>query len=325
MQYTDVVCYKDLVELSREDVIKLYQDFIKNTEYDIRNSILMLPTLRLRFREYREVLRGLILGYHVRLYFGRKSPKIPGFDESDLELLLPQLEEIHKSLRLRRYKIIERIIITDMIFRLYYDLCEKYNFESTLSDFRELQDIVKNLTVDKASRYAVIERDYMPYDRHHGANVMNIHYPEALAGFKVACLPLLSWSGVLQLGMLQFFASGRWKKVRKVVSEIKDVEPEKIMTEPTKEFLKDCEYEFDKNIKSYITFVKKFIKEVESIIHEKDPIEEFILSCLPATFLELCDMAKEIGFDLEKIGSKLYDLVRRGVIKEEKGVFKVVK
>jgi len=324
-QYVDILYYKSMSELSKHEIIDLYYNFMKNTELDYHNTILLLPNIRERFREYREALRGLILGYHVQLYFSRQAPKVPGLDEADLELMIPMLEDIHNKLKLRKYKVIERIIITDMTFRLYYYLCEKHNFESVLYEYLEIKNAVKNFTDAEIGRYAIIERDYMPYDRHHGANVSNIFYPEALDGFKRKCLPLLTWSGVISLGIQHFFTSGRWEEVRDTVSKIKNVKPEKIIADPTEAFLDYCKRELNKQSLSYIKFVRKFIKEVEAIMQEKDPIEEFVLSCLPATFLELCDKAVEIGFDLEKIIFKVRDLIRRGIVKDDKGVLKISK
>ena len=324
-QYVDILRRKNVSELGKREIIDLYYNFMVNTEPDCRNNIWLLPSIRLRFKEYREALKGLVLGYHIKLYFLRQTPKVSGFDRVDLELTVPMLEDIHNELKLRKYKVIERIIVTDMTFRLYNYLCEKYDFESVLLDYLKVKDTMKNLTNDQVDRYPIIEKKYTPYNRYHGAVGFCISYPEALNEFKRKCLPLLSWSGVIGLSMFQFFASGRWEEVRDTISKIRNVKPEKIIADPTEAFLDYYKRELNERILSYIRFVRTFIKNVEAMVQEKDPIEEFILSCLPAPVLQLCERAVEAGFDLKKVVFKVRDLIRKGVIKDYKGVLKINK
>lgn len=322
IQYTDVVSTAELRELSESDAIKLYMDFVRNTENDIHTTVLMLPNLRDRFREYRDALNGLILGVDVKLYFSRERPEVPDYDPSELEYYTKDLKTIYGDLKLRKYKVIERIIITDMLFRLYYNI---YNeIKDILKEYRKLKKEVLNFTMSKAAKFAFIERDYVPYDRQKGANVMNIHYPEQLGGFKSSCFPLLSWSGVLQMGMLHFFASGRWLEIHQAIDELKSGASKRgRITDPSDEFLEDCEDAFDRCVRGYKSFLQRFVDEVKAIVQDRDPIEVFILSKLPTTFFDLTNNAKNEGFDPAEVMHKLEDMVRRGLVSIDG--FKIIK
>jgi len=331
MQYVDAISTKELREYAKENPVSFYIEFIKNTENDVRTSVLQIPSLRERYREYRNALYGLVLGKDVKLYFSRNAPTIPEYSPDELEFYLQddkKLEEL-KTLKLRKYKVIERIIITDMLFRLYYDLYPK--LKDILSKYREVLRLVKNFTVYKSARYALIERDFMLFDRHNGANVMNIYYPEQLRGFKSMCFPLMSWSSLIQLGMLHFFASGRWYEVNDVVGELKSytvggktVKPN-VITEPTSEFIDDCKMHYERGVEQYKNMLERFLTEVKAILEEKDPTEEFILSTLPASFFEIYEKAKAIGLDVDDVIFKLKDLIRRGVVKIDGDRFKLAK
>jgi len=318
MQYTGAISTTELRDLAEKDPVKLYLDFIRNTENDVHTTVLLPPNLRKRFFEYRNALYGLVLGKDVKLFFSKEAPEIPEWTPSDLEFYSVDVEDL-KHLKLRRYRVIERIIITDLLFRLYYDLYPK--LKDILKKYRKVDKIVKNFTIRKSSRYAMIEKDYVPFDRHYGSTVVNIHYPEQLNGFKAICFPLLSWSGVVQLGMLYFFASGRWEVVSEAVSELKQYEINgriirpKLITEPTEEFLQDCRDHYEHQVDKYIGVLERFINEVRSIVDERDPVEMFILSCLPATFFDIYEKARSQGYDPDEVVSKLKSLIRRGKVK----------
>ena len=324
MQYVNVVSTRELREYAEDNPVKFYIEFVKNTENDVDTTILQIPSLRERYREYRNALYGLILGKDVKLFFSKDVPSIPEYSPEDLAFYL-QKEVESKLLKLRKYKVIERIIVTDMLFRLYYDIYPR--IKNILKKYREVLKLVKNFTVYKSAKYALIEREFTLLDRHKGANVMHIYYPEQLNGFKSTCLPLMSWSSLVQLGMFHFFASGRWEEVNQVVGELKAFEingkliKPNVITEPTDEFLEDCKLHYEKGVENYISMLERFITEAQSIMEEKDPVEMFILSNLPSTFFEIYEKAKAQGYDTDDVIFKLKDLVRRGIVKIDGGRF----
>jgi len=330
MQYVNVASTRELREYAEENPVEFYTEFVRNTENDVKSTILQIPSLRERYREYRNALYGLVLGRDVQLYFSKNAPAIPEYNPEELEFYLSDEKITNlKALKLRKYKVIERIIITDMLFRLYYDMYPK--LEDTLRKYRNITKLVKNFTVQKSMRYASIERDYVFLDRHKGANVMHIYFPEQLRGFKSACFPLMSWSSLVQLGMFHFFASGRWVEVNQTIGEIKSytvgskvVKPN-VITEPTDEFLEDCKEHYERGVDSYKYTLERFIIEVESILEEEDLIEKFIKSILPATFFDIYDKAKSLGYNMDEVMYKLKDLIRRGIVKIDGDRFKLAK
>jgi hypothetical protein len=183
---------------------------------------------------------------------------------------------------------------------LYYSIYDK--IKDVLKEYRKARRLVKEFTAKQAARYAVIEREYTPYSRSNGANVYSVYIPQMLKGFISSCFPLLSLSGVLQLALLNFFASGRFTDFDIEASEI---------------FLEDCKYQLERHVDGYVNLLRRFVNEVNAIVEEKDPLEELILSSLPATFFDIYDKAKTIGYDPDEIMFKLKDLIRRGKIKVE--------
>ena len=310
LQYVDEATdIKDFRHLVDENKLKVLSDFIKpNTVEDIRTTVLMLPNLRDRFKELKEALYGLILGRDVILYFAREEPVEMLWEMDRLNLDILTL----KNLRLRKYSVIERIITVDLVFRLYYTIYGIIKEE--LKKYRKARSYVKNMTIKQSSRYATIERSYTPFERKDGSNVMHIYVSRMLHGVISSCFPLLSMSGVFQLAMLNFFVSGRYTEVNEILSGLKSTRK---LSKPSEAFLQDCEYHFERAVESYGALLDRFANEVKAIIEEKDPIEEFIKSCLPATFFDIYEKAKVQGFDVDEVMFKLRDLIRRGVIKSD--------
>jgi len=311
MQYVEAYSVSELRARAKEEPVDLYLEFVNNCEEDVRSSILILPSLKSRFREYRNSLHGLILGRDVRLFFSKDVPEIPEWDVSDLEYYITNVDEV-KKLKIRKFRVIERIIVTDIVFRLYYDAYPK--IKDALKEYREARDLVKNFTVRKSGLYAARVKDYILFDRYHGAVGLTLSYPGQLRGFVSACFPLMSMSSVVQLGMLYFFASGRWYEVNEGLAEAGS---RGRISEPTDEFLEDCRLHYESHVERYANFLRRFASEVRAIAEEVDPVEKFIKSCLPATFFDLYDRAKQLGYDVDEVVFRLKDLVRRGVVKAD--------
>lgn len=306
-QYVGVANISDLRSLSDVDPVHLYLEFNKPSDEDVDTTILMPPNLREWYIRYRESLRGKVLGKDVVLMFSIHDEVIVDWDQSDLEYYLitrgfDSLMEHESKLRLRKYKVIERVITTDMLFRLYYSISDRIRDE--LTRFWELRREVAFFNMRRATRYAFVERDYLPYNREHGGNAMHIYHPQELRGFKTKCFPLLSWSGLIQLGMLHFIVSDRWRELN-------------IFKNVPYEFIKECEEEFDKHVNRYKAHLKNFIAEVERIKAEEDPLERFILSNLPATTLEICERGEMIGYRWSEVLSTIESLRKRGLIFEK--------
>lgn len=311
MQYTSALSVHELRELGENDPIKVYLDFANNTECDKYTSVLMLPNMRERFREYRNSLYGLVLGKDVELFFSKDFPQIIEWDISDLELSLKNVNAL-ANLKLRRHGVIERMIVTDLTFRLYYTMHPRIS--DVIGEYREVKKHVLNMTTRQSSRYATIEKTYTPFDRHSGASAINITYPEQLGGFISSCFPLMSLSGVVQLGMLHFFSSGRWIEVNEALEKAGS---RRRITKPSEAFLSDCEVHFEVCVDRYVNVVKRFVNDVKSILDEEDPVEKFILSTVPATFFDIYERAKSLGYDVDEVLFKLKDLIRRGKVRAD--------
>lgn len=316
MQYIDVLSTEDLRKKANESALEIYKEFVKNTQNDVHSTILLMPNLRERFKEYRKALNGLILGKDVELFFSKDYPAVIDYDPSELEFYIDRLDEVLADVKLRKNRIIERIIVTDMLFRLYYDLHPK--LKDLLKEYRALKEELKNLTFRKAERYASAEKSFIVFDRHDGANVVHIYYPEQLRGFIASCLPLMTLSGLVQMGMMHFFVSERYSEVNETTLEAKK---RKGITEPTDEFLADCELHYEKAVDRYIALLETFISNAKAVLEEKDPIERFILSNLPCTLLQLLDKAHGV-FSTDDVVAKVKDLVRRGIVRYENEILK---
>jgi len=292
-------------------------NFIKNKEEDKLTTVLMPSQLKERFREYRNALYGLYLGRDVKLYFSKDAPEIPEWEPDELFYYVADVKEM-KQLKLRKNRIIERIIVTDLLFRLYYDIYPK--IKHLLKEYREMKKLLKNFTMKQSAMYSSKMKEYIPFDRHYGATTMNVYCPEQLLGFKASCFPLMTLSGVIQLGMLHFFVSGRWEEINEVVSELKSYEvggklvKPNVIEEPSEVFLSDCKNHYDDCVRYYTTLLRRFIDDVKKIAEERDPLEQFILSSLPISYIDLYVQGIQQGYEGDEIIFKLRDLVRRGII-----------
>jgi len=321
MQYIPAISTAELREFAREDPVRFYLSFLKNTSNDIETTIVLPSSLKERFEEYRQALHGLILGKDLKLFFSKDSPEIPEWNPSDLEFYISDLKKLDeiKRLKLRRYKVIERIIITDMVFRLYYDLYPE--LKSALKKFRKARNMIKNFTIRQSMKFDAMVKDYVPYGRGYpNMRVIHVHFPEQLPGMKSSCFPFLTMSGVIQLGMLHFYISKRYKEVNDAVSEAKSFEvqgrvvcPNRI-SEPSDLFLSDCELQYNLHVKQYVSMLEEYAKVVEQIYQEDDPIRHFIVSQLPCTYFELVDLSANSPFEVQEVMHTLKKMVEEGVV-----------
>jgi len=312
LQYVSgVTDIKDLAKKVDENKLAVLREFVKpNVFEDTRTSVLLPPNLRERFKELRKSLYGLILGKDVILYFSKDNPIEVAWE--DVHEMLWEMEELKmdilllSDLKLRKYSVIDRILVTDLIFRLFYDIYSE--IEDQLKEIRKIRELVKNMTFDQSAKYTTIEVSYSPFTMHEGANVTNLYVPQTLKGFLSALFPFMTLSGVIQMALLDFFASGRYTDFK--------------ISEPSEIFIQDCEFYFRKSITSYKGLLERFIQEVTAIAEKKDPLEQFILSSLPATFFDLHEKAIIQNYDFNEIMNKVKDLYRRGILAIEGEVIK---
>ena len=317
---TDVKDFKNMVY---ENKLRILSDFVKpNTVEDIRTTILMLPNLRDRFKELKEALYGLILGKDIVLYFAKEKPVEVTW--SDVGEMIWEMDQLNvdvltlRKLRLRKYSVIERVIATDLVFRLYYAVYD--DLAEHLKKYRKARSYVKNMTTWQSLKYSSAEKPYTPFERSDGSCVMHIYIPKMLRGVISSCFPLLTVSGVFQLAMLNFFVSGRYKEVNAAVSEAKFFEvqgrvvcPNRI-SEPSDLFISDCELQYNLHVKQYVSMLEEYAKVVEQIYQEDDPIRHFIVSQLPCTYFELVDLSANSPFEVQEVMHTLKKMVEEGVI-----------
>jgi len=100
-----------------------------------------------------------------------------------------------------------------------------------------------------------------------------------------------------------------------IMLSVKERRFEEFSVSVSDDFVSECDYHFDVTLNSYINSLDRFITEVQAIVEERDPLEEFILSNLPATFFDIYDRTKQLGYNVDEVMFKLKDLIRRGVVK----------
>jgi len=311
LQYTDKASdAKELRELAEEDAIQLYLDFMANTESDCRTSIYLPSPLLEQFFRLRNAFYNLMLGRDVCLYFSKDFPMIVDYDAEDLSYYIKQLETVAPKLKLKKMSRIERILLTDLVFRLYYNVYDK--IKDLLPKYRETKEKVRWFTYEKGLRYTAILTTYTPYHRRRPSETreLKVTFPEPLKGFMASCFPLLTTSGVIQLSLLNFFASGRW---REVSEELKNLKGYGLGgNDSAEEFVADCKAQLELHLENYIGHLQRFINAVETIGSEEDPITHFIISHLPTTVLDLIIEADGLGYSPKIIASRIKSMLALG-------------
>lgn len=310
MQYVDASSISELSEKLRDNKIAVLGTLLKRDDQeDVHTTIIMPAILKKYFRALRNKMTKKILGKDIILFFRREVP-IEIEAEEEYELLLQLNPQVANKLRIRKFSVAERFLATDIIFRLYYYMYDK--FKDKIKEIKELES--KVITFSQSARYELLLSNYTPFEFPVHKMIMNIHYPSMVDGFISSNFQLLTKSGVFQLALLyharerkfeDFFDSGRLPGI-----------------ENTEVFVQECKYHFDRSIEHYSHTLDRFISELRAIVEEKDVIEEFIKSCLPATFFTIYEKAKAQGFDVDEVMFKLRDLIRRGVVKLDGEVLK---
>ena len=308
LQYVDAGSISEFKSRLESGKLAVLLDFLKlNPLEDVRTTVYLLPNYRSWYYNLRNILSGLTLTKHVSLFFKHEEPIELIWDSSE-ELVweLSELKldpvELHR-LRLRKRVVIDRILVTHLIFDLYYDVSTEIH--ELAKEYRKLAERVKNSPDRRAARYALIEKEFTPYGKPE-ARPVYVTVPNVLKGFVSAAFPLLSFSGAFQLAIQAFFAYRRYELFNDAIASL-DIEPEfvkeKLYLRPERQFVDGCLEAFRRNFESYLKYLERFIRSARSVLVGKDEVEAFLESNLPATFSELARKCKVEGIDY-------YDVVR---------------
>jgi len=296
MQHVDATSIQELEQKIRDGKVSVLGTLLrKDTHEDIHTTVVMPYILKRYFRDLRSKLARMILGKDVILFFRRDFP-IEIEAEEEYELVFQMDPVIANRLRIRKFAVAERFLITDMVFRLYYHIA--VDIKSRVKEIRSLES--KITTFRQSAQYEARLAEFTPFEFPVHKMIMNVHYPGLLAGFMESNFPLLSKSGVLQMAIMFSVKERRFEEFSVSVSD---------------DFVSECDYHFDVTLNRYINSLDRFITEVRAIVEERDLLEEFVLSNLPATFFDIYEKAKAHGYNVDEVVLKLKDLIRRGVVK----------
>ncbi len=302
MDYVDASSIGELKVRIKESKVSVLGELLKSqATSDIHTTIRLPRTLKNYLYALRDRLRQLVLGKEVILYFRKEDP-IELEAEEEYELVFDLNPNIANKLKIRRRVVAERLLLTDMIFRLYLHL---YDDEELKNLFKEYHKLPKFLTPRQDSRLSLLE-SYTPLNGNLTRNISDVRLPEQVRGMVLERLPLLSFSGVVQLALMLHIKERKWEayydKTPKMTEELDNVYDEWVSL-------------FERSIESYKHVLSRYITEFKAILKEEDPIERFILSSLPGTFFDIYNRARAVGFDPDEVMHKISDLIRRGKVR----------
>jgi len=294
MQYIKASTIKELESEVSEGKLNVIGRLLEPDDYeDVHTTVVMPFVLKKYILDLKNRMLNMVLGKDVVLYFRRDNPLEIGAEE-EYELLLQLKPSLVNKLKIRKSVVAYRFLFTDMVFRLYYYICNR---------IKEKIDIVKDLeskicTFSKSAKYESLLSKYIPFNKPVHSSSINVFYPVQLEGV-IQSFPLLTKSGVLQLAVMYHVKEEKFKEYGIKVTD---------------EFIEDCESHFDMHISQYINRLDRFINEVKSIVEEEDPLERFLLNILPSTFLDIYERAKAMDLDIDEVMLKLRRLMIRGKI-----------
>jgi len=312
MEYVDAKSINELKNKVNESKVSVLGDLLRaSTPVDVHTTVLTSYTLNHYFRAIIDRLVKMVLGRDVVLFF-RKNAPIELEAEEEYELVFRMDHEIANKLRIGKRVVAGRLFVTHIIFKFYYDIY------SDLSDkLREYHKLPKFLRRKQDSRVQLMRLSYKQPHMVELREVLNLRIPDRLKGFVTYSFPLLSFSDVFNFALINSMVSMEWENFYD--------RPEKSVLSSLYSIIDDWRVVVDNFKRWYSMLLERYITEFNAILKEKDPIEEFIKSCLPATFFDICERAKQNGFDLDEVIYMLRDLVRRGVVKAEGAQFVLAK
>jgi len=292
----------DLRKNVQDGSVKVLNTLLKVDPLEDFHTKLTIPYILKKYFKYlRNRLTRLILGKDVILFFVKDTP-IELSAEEEYELILDLDPILAEKLRIRKASVAERFLATDLVFRLYYFFRETRIVE-LIEKLRKLEN--KICLFRQSALYEMKMRNYTPFEFAEHPHAMDVRYPVMLNGFISSNFPLLSKSGIFQMALMLHAKDELFKEYGRIPFE------------NPQDFVTECEIFFERSLNRYESILERFINEVEAILKEKDPIEEFILSQLPTTILELFDKVGSYGYDVKDVNQKLKELIRLGKIKVE--------
>jgi len=310
LQYTDASTIKELTRKVKEGKVGVLLDLLKGqSSEDVDTTIEILPNYREWFKLIRSRIYGKILGKDVILFFRKEYPLELDAGE-DYFFALEIDEDIANKLMIRKYVAAERILATDLIFRLIYAVHDEVS--PLVRRVKEVKQKLLNTNDETAARVSLMEQSFTPATRSQGAQIMRIRYPRELSGVITNNLPYMTISGAFQMAMMNFFASKRYQDFD---------------LNPSDQFLKNCSHNFRKHLDRYCAFLGRLINVMDEVMTGVPPAESFIMEYVKnngnVTILKLIESGEIYGFNAKSIIEKVYDLKRRGIIEEEQNILKI--
>ncbi|MEM2191385.1 MAG: hypothetical protein QW540_08165 [Archaeoglobaceae archaeon] len=311
LSYVQKYSVEDLKAFSLREAVEFYRAFLNSSEEDIRSSCYLHLNDLMTYKVLRKKLRNKILGRDVKICFSLpKDVKIPVITEEDLEYYISVDVEALKELKLRKTRIIDRILTSDILFRLYYYLVQNYpEFQNYVLEFNKLETVISEAEYSISDRISSIIKENRESDLY--PQYFNFYHPRILAGFKESCFPLLSWSKILTWGIRYIIFTDRHKELGLKSFKEKRIE--------------ECKTAFEKEVQDYIKRLEAVATAVKVLsTGALNEYEAFIYSMLPLALLEigkLYNTATKIGLDFIELERTFNRLASTGKIKLVNGYF----
>lgn len=315
LSYVQKYTVEDLKSFSLNEAVEFYREFINSDKGDVRTSAHIFANNFIVYKELREKLRNKYLGRDVKICFSLpRDIKIPAITDEDLEYYIAVDVKALKELKLRRTRIVDRILTSDLLFRLYYYLVQNYSdFKDCVAEFHKAETMLRNACCTVASRIQSLIHEYKDKSDYF-TKFFNFYRSELLAGFKSACFPLLSWSTLLDWSIHMIIFTDRW---------------EELGLDPfPNERIEDSRTIFEKEVQKYIEHLKTVTAGIKVLsTGAYNEYEALIYSMLPLAPLELGSLyntAAKIGLDLDELEKTFNRLLSTQKIQLKDGYFQKV-
>jgi len=294
----------------------------RNEQEDVRTTV----RLRLNLREWWKLLRSRLynrtLGEDVTLVFNTEEFKhLVDAEKYNLdswvfseELGVP-VDKMRNLLKLKKFIVIDRLLTTDLIFRLYLHIREENEEILELSKkYREVRRYIANMTnyqADKLGESLRFAKERLVVSGFTAPITLTIPY--MLHGFVESTLPQASFNFVFTLALYNFFITGRY---------------ELFSLEPSEEFLNSCNSAYKGMLDAFQISMREIIKNIEEIqngdfdrVLEDDLLD--VLGDSELTFDELLSSMLLKGYPTEVVLNTVKRLHKAGIlaVSESKGEF----
>jgi len=306
VEYLDAVDIDDVKEMIRDSKVTVLKSLLKTVnDVDIHTTVDMPYTIKNFYKHVVDALRKKVLGKDVVLFFSKDFP-IEIEAEEEYELVLDLNPKLLKFLKIRKRGVAGRFIIVHSVFKFFY------NIYPTLQHlYREYRALPKFLNRRQDSLVQSLRLRFRFPRTFDCYELTHVFIPEQLFGFISSYFPLLQISDVINFSLINYMVSDEWSSIVDTVVDANIVDDWIQVLDHFKEWYHDR--------------LKKYINDFKAILEEEDPIERFILSMDGCSVLKLITSAKAQGYDVDEVMIKLHDLVRRGKVKDDNMVLKVIR